>query len=146
MQTGTSYPAVRDSDVMSQSINHPISISEQYQIVSEIESRLSVCDKIEETIEQSLTQAEALRQSILKKAFEGKLLSEAELNKCRQDPTWEPASVLLERIKKEKENTAADSSSKLKSKRFTKAQHTSVPEVTKVPKTKSTHKVSKKKK
>jgi type I restriction enzyme, S subunit len=46
---------------------------EQQQIVQEIESRLSVCDKIEETINNSLKQAEALRQSILKKAFEGKL-------------------------------------------------------------------------
>ncbi len=47
---------------------------EQQQIVQEIESRLSVCDKIEETITNSLKQSEALRQSILKKAFEGKLL------------------------------------------------------------------------
>lgn len=48
---------------------------EQHQIVSEIESRLSVCDKLETTIEENLQQAEALRQSILKKAFEGKLTS-----------------------------------------------------------------------
>jgi type I restriction enzyme, S subunit len=48
-------------------------LEEQQQIVQEIESRLSVCDKIEETITNSLKQAEALRQSILKKAFEGKL-------------------------------------------------------------------------
>ena len=50
------------------------SLEEQQQIVQEIESRLSVCDKIEETITNSLKQAEALRQSILKKAFEGKLV------------------------------------------------------------------------
>ncbi len=49
-------------------------VSEQQQIVQEIESRLSVCDKMEETITTSLQQAEALRQSILKKAFEGKLV------------------------------------------------------------------------
>lgn len=55
------------------------SIREQNQVVQEIESRLSVCDKLEETIANSLTQAEALRQSILKKAFEGRLLSENEL-------------------------------------------------------------------
>ncbi|MFN9320574.1 MAG: restriction endonuclease subunit S [Chitinophagales bacterium] len=49
------------------------SIEEQQLIVSELESKLTVCDRIEETISQSLQQAETLRQSILKKAFEGKL-------------------------------------------------------------------------
>ncbi len=47
---------------------------EQQQIVEELESKLTVCEKIEETISQSLQQAETLRQSILKKAFEGKLV------------------------------------------------------------------------
>jgi type I restriction enzyme S subunit len=50
------------------------SLKEQQLIVSELESKLTVCDKIEETINQSLLQAETLRQSILKKAFEGKLV------------------------------------------------------------------------
>ncbi len=50
------------------------STEEQEFIVQEIESRLSVCDKVEETITTSLAQAETLRQSILKKAFEGKLV------------------------------------------------------------------------
>lgn len=50
------------------------SIEEQNKIVQEIESRLSVADKMEEGITQSLEQAEALRQSILKKAFEGRLV------------------------------------------------------------------------
>jgi type I restriction enzyme, S subunit len=49
------------------------SFEEQLQIIQEIEGRLSVCDKIEETITHSLQQAKALRQSILKKAFEGRL-------------------------------------------------------------------------
>ncbi|MEO7311592.1 MAG: restriction endonuclease subunit S [Chitinophagaceae bacterium] len=50
------------------------SLKEQNNTVQAIESRLSVADKIEETITQSLQQAEALRQSILKKAFEGRLV------------------------------------------------------------------------
>jgi type I restriction enzyme, S subunit len=49
------------------------SLEEQNKTVQEIESRLSVADKMEESISQSLQQAEALRQSILKRAFEGKL-------------------------------------------------------------------------
>jgi len=51
------------------------SLEEQQYIVNELESKLTVCDKIEETISQSLQQAETLRQSILKKAFEGKLIN-----------------------------------------------------------------------
>ena len=39
-----------------------------------MESRLSICDKIEETIAYRLKKAEALRQNILKQAFEGKLI------------------------------------------------------------------------
>ena len=49
-------------------------IDEQKYIVTEIESRLSVCDKIEQTVNESLQKAESLRQSILKQAFEGKLV------------------------------------------------------------------------
>jgi type I restriction enzyme S subunit len=55
------------------------STDEQYGIVQEIESRVSVCDKMEETIIASLQQAEALRQSILKKAFEGRLVGKRHL-------------------------------------------------------------------
>ena len=49
-------------------------LSEQHQIVSEIERRLSVCDKLEETIEAGLKQAEVLRAGVLKMAFEGRLV------------------------------------------------------------------------
>lgn len=79
------------------------SLEEQNQIVQEIESRLSVCDKIEETIETSLAKSEALRQSILKKAFEGKLLSEKELENIKNHPEYESAEALLKRIKKERD-------------------------------------------
>ena len=49
-------------------------IEEQSKIVSEIEDRLSICDNIEQTIDTSLQQTDALRQSILKQAFEGRLV------------------------------------------------------------------------
>lgn len=79
-----------------------LSIPEQHQIILEIESRLSVCDKLEQNIEESLAKAEALRQSILKQAFEGKLLSKEEIQLCKKEKDYEPAHVLLERIKEEK--------------------------------------------
>jgi type I restriction enzyme, S subunit len=77
-------------------------LTEQHAIVQEIETRLSVCDKVEQDIEENLIRAEALRQSILKKAFEGKLLNEKELAEVRRAEDWEPAEVLLERIRAER--------------------------------------------
>lgn len=77
-------------------------LAEQRRIVAEVERRLSVSDKMEATITESLQKAESLRQSILKKAFEGKLLNERELEKARNASDWEPAEKLLERIKAEK--------------------------------------------
>ena len=56
------------------SIEIPIpTIEEQKHIINEIESRRSVCQSIEKTVDLALQQAEAMRQSILKKAFEGEL-------------------------------------------------------------------------
>ncbi|MBU1547386.1 MAG: restriction endonuclease subunit S [Proteobacteria bacterium] len=69
-------------------------LTEQEQIFCEIESRLSEVDQLDQTITTSLQQAEALRQSILKKAFSGQLVE--------QDPHDEPASALLARIKAER--------------------------------------------
>lgn len=46
----------------------------QTQVVSKIEEQLSICDGIERTVDTALQQAEALRQSILKKAFMGELV------------------------------------------------------------------------
>lgn len=49
-------------------------LPEQQRIVQEIETRLSACDEVEKNIAESLQQSEALRQSILKKAFSGELV------------------------------------------------------------------------
>ena len=70
------------------------SFSEQKEIVLEVEKILSIIDESKLEIESELKRAKSLRQSILKHAFEGKLVP--------QDPDDLPASVLLERIKAEK--------------------------------------------
>ena len=69
-------------------------LAEQYCMVAEVEQRLSVVQQGEAAIETNLKRAERLRQAILKRAFEGRLVP--------QDPDDEPAAVLLERIKREK--------------------------------------------
>ncbi len=74
----------------------------QTQILQEIELRLTICDKLEESIKDSLEKAKALRQSILKKAFEGTLLSEEELAHCNAAPSYESASILLDKFKAQK--------------------------------------------
>ena len=50
------------------------SLSVQTQIVEEIEKRFSEADNLEKAIDESLVKSETLRQSILKQAFEGKLV------------------------------------------------------------------------
>ena len=55
-------------------IQFPIpNVHEQLQIINTIESRLAFCDNIEKTVDTALAQADAMRQSILKQAFEGKI-------------------------------------------------------------------------
>ena len=71
--TGTAQKTVSLSVLRNIEIPFVESVKEQERIVEKIESQLSVCDGIERTIEESLQQAEAMRQSILKKAFEGRL-------------------------------------------------------------------------
>ncbi|WP_082879604.1 restriction endonuclease subunit S [Methylomonas methanica] len=73
----------------------PLPCLEEQKVISNLlDSSLSNIDQLDQTITTALQQAEALRQSILKKAFSGQLVP--------QDPSDEPASVLLERIRAEK--------------------------------------------
>jgi len=69
-------------------------LAEQERIVEEIERRFSVADLLDASIQQALSEAESLRRSILKRAFQGKLVP--------QDPNDPPATELLERIRAEK--------------------------------------------
>ncbi|MFZ4778960.1 MAG: hypothetical protein ACOYM3_26640 [Terrimicrobiaceae bacterium] len=70
--------------------------SEQLAVMDEIDAQISALDEMEADIDANLQKAEALRQSILKKAFSGELVT--------QDPSDEPASVLLARIRTDRAN------------------------------------------
>ena len=90
---GTGVKHLRVGDV--ERLIIPIcSHTEQMEISNQLDAILSEIDQLEQTITTSLQQAEALRQSILKKAFSGQLVP--------QDPSDEPASALLARIEAER--------------------------------------------
>lgn len=110
---GTTSPHLNIGDIRKFNVI-TCSPSEQERIIHQIESRLSVCDKIEETIENSLQQAKALRLSIIKKAFEGKLVP--------QNPSDEPAEKLLERIRAAKGNGKPEKKEKLKANKETRTK------------------------
>ena len=93
LSDGSNVPQLNHKDINPLPFPLP-PLSEQQAIISEVESRLSIAEAVEKTITVELKRAEQLRQSILKKAFSGKLVP--------QDPSDEPASILLERIKTEK--------------------------------------------
>ena len=72
--------------------------AEQEKIVEEVKERLEMCERIEQDLKFALHRSERLRQSLLKRSFEGRLLTEGELERCRQEVDWCPASALLERV------------------------------------------------
>lgn len=67
---GVGTPTIDKKSVRSIRFRYP-SYAAQKQILAEIESQLSVCDSIKHTVNATLQQAETMRQSILKEAFEG---------------------------------------------------------------------------
>jgi len=71
------------------------SFPEQQEIVRLLDEQFEVIERNERELDGALRQSEALRQSILKKAFTGRLVS--------QSPADEPASALLTRLRAERE-------------------------------------------
>jgi len=104
---GTTHTTIYFPEIRAFNISLP-PISEQVEIVKRIEQQFTAIEKLETEIEDQLQKSEALRQSILEKAFSGQLVD--------QNPADEPASLLLERIRSEKA-TPKPTAKKLKEKR-----------------------------
>ena len=86
---GSNVPQINNKNI--EPLSFPVcSTAEQSEIVRILSERLEVANKLESEFEAALTHADALRQSILKNAFSGRLVP--------QDPNDEPAATLLQRI------------------------------------------------
>ncbi len=94
LRSGTAQPQLPVGVFKEFVINIPNKEEDQNKIVYSIESRFERAKALEDTVEQGLKKVEQLKQSVLKKAFEGKLVE--------PDSNDEAVEVLLERIKKEK--------------------------------------------
>lgn len=93
MAYGAGKPGLNLENIRSVNVPFP-NLHEQQEIVEQIESKLSEADQLDQTLATALQQADALRQSILKKAFHGQLE--------KQDKNEESATALLERIRAER--------------------------------------------
>jgi type I restriction enzyme S subunit len=105
---GTLYPAVRDSDVSSAQIAIPPA-NEQKRIAAKIDALMDRSRQAREYLESIPPLLEQFRRSVLAAAFRGDLTRDWR----EQNPDVEPASVLLERIKTEREKAEASQSRKL---------------------------------
>jgi type I restriction enzyme, S subunit len=95
--TGTQLPHISKNDIESVLIPLP-PYSEQLQVIQQLNSVYNQNNYVREFSNQCLTDLEQLDRSILAKAFRGELVP--------QDPNDEPAAVLLERIRAEREQTS----------------------------------------
>ena len=86
-------------------------LAEQHRIVAEVDRQLSVLDEVGRVVDTNLARCARLRQSILKRAFEGRLVP--------QDPDDEPASALLDRIKAQVAATPKQTTRRRKSRKGT---------------------------
>ncbi|MGH1373166.1 MAG: restriction endonuclease subunit S [Cellvibrionaceae bacterium] len=98
LDSGSLIKHLNVKDVKAHEIRLPPE-SEQAQIVQRVEQLFAFADQVEQRVADAQSRIESLTQSILAKAFRGELVP--------QDPNDEPASELLARIQKEREEAAA---------------------------------------
>jgi len=80
------------------------SLPEQQEIVRRVEALFALADRIEGEVARALERVEALREAVLAKAFRGELVpTEVELAR-REGREYEPAAVLLERVRAGRED------------------------------------------
>uniref|UniRef100_E6QLE9 Putative Restriction modification system DNA specificity domain n=1 Tax=mine drainage metagenome TaxID=410659 RepID=E6QLE9_9ZZZZ len=96
--SSTGQPVISGSKIYPVMIVVP-SLHEQSEVVRILEDKIGAADRMTAEIDEELVRSNALRQSILKEAFSGQFVA--------QDPTDEPASVLLERIRAERNKADA---------------------------------------
>jgi type I restriction enzyme S subunit len=94
VKQGSAQPGVNASILATLVVPIP-PLAEQRRIVAEVERRLSVVEEMEQAVAANLARAGRLRQAVLRRAFEGRLVP--------QDPSDEPAEKLLERIRAARE-------------------------------------------
>lgn len=103
---GYTKPGLNLEQVRSVTVMLP-SADEQEEIVRRVEALFKLADAIEKRVEMATARAEKITQAILAKAFRGELVpTEAELARA-EGREYEPASVLLERIRGEREKQEA---------------------------------------
>jgi len=103
--TGSDLPHITGTNVAEYTFGLP-PLAEQQEICRRVKQLMAVANSITKRVENAGARAEKLTQSILAGAFRGELVpTEAELAR-REGREYEPASMLLERIRAEKANQA----------------------------------------
>jgi type I restriction enzyme S subunit len=116
LQRGATKVGLGLDDIRSIAVPFP-PLQEQQEIVRRVEALFKLADTIEKRVGAATVRADKLMQAILAKAFRGELVStEAELAR-REGREYEPASMLLKRIKAERENLKSIESHPAKARR-----------------------------
>jgi type I restriction enzyme S subunit len=108
VQKGVAYTGINIEDLRELPVKLP-SLIEQHEIVRRVETLFALADQIEKRVATAQTVVERLTPATLSKAFRGELVP--------QDPSDEPASALLERIRSELSAKAAQPKTKEHSKK-----------------------------